>query len=336
MKSNLGIRWVSLIICLILGLGAGYGVAAFIVYQPQVTKLQMILTTTESELATVQSEKMVLEANYSTLSDRYSTLQTSYSGLSLDHSKLQSDYSVLNSRYSTLQTLYNLLSSSYSSLDEQYDTLGSRWDTIFQTVQSNYISSTFIYYTDYGESFNIMNMQIPYDTYKYYHEQQSHPSFPDYNLDGYKMYITPNEPIITSIVSKIKVQTGSEEELANALLDFVQSKSFTLSNRYYPTDEYKYPIEALVSMGGDCDTHAFLYATLLKAAGFKVLLAFTSDRSHLGVAVHLTNEPTHCEQNYYYFTQDGVRYYYAETTGWGWMVGELPPDIGESFYLVSV
>jgi hypothetical protein len=149
------------------------------------------------------------------------------------------------------------------------------------------------------------------------------------------MYITPNEPIITNIVSKIKGQTGSEEELADALLDYVQDKSFTLSNRYYPTEEYKYPIETLVSMGGDCDTHAFLYATLLKAAGFKVLLAFTSDRSHIGVAVHLENEPTHCERNYY-FTQDGVRYYYAETTGWGWMVGEMPPDMGESFFLVSI
>jgi acyl carrier protein phosphodiesterase len=159
MRANLGRSWASLVICLILGLGAGYGLAAFIVYQPQVTKLQTILIATESVLAVVQSEKTILDANYSRLSDRYSTLQTSYNGLSLNHSKLQSDYSALNSRY-------NQLSSSYSSLDEQYDTLDSRWDTIFQTIQSNYVSSTFIYYTGYGESFNIMNIQIPYDTYK--------------------------------------------------------------------------------------------------------------------------------------------------------------------------
>jgi hypothetical protein len=151
------------------------------------------------------------------------------------------------------------------------------------------------------------------------------------------MYLTPNESIIKSIVSKIKDQTGSEEELVDALLDFVQSKSFTLSNRYYYTNEYKYPIETLVTMGGDCDTHAFLYATLLKAAGFKVLLAFTSDMSHVGVAVHLTNTPLHYKQNSCsYFTQANERYYYAETTSWGWMVGDMPPDIGESFYLVSV
>lgn len=62
-------------------------------------------------------------------------------------------------------------------------------------------------------------------------------------------YITSDETIINQIVETIKNQTQSEEELANALLDFVQYKGFTLSIRYYPTTGLKYPIETMVEMG---------------------------------------------------------------------------------------
>ena len=173
--------------------------------------------------------------------------------------------------------------------------------------------------------------------YKYYNEK-SHPSIPNNNLELARQYITPNEQIIQSIVSNMRMQTKNEEEFIDALLDFVQYKDYVLSIRYYPTYQYKYPIETLVEMGGDCDTHAFLYATLLKAAGFKVLLLLTSDRTHAAVAVHLTASPEHnTQETAWYFTHNGIKYYYAETTHWGWRVGDLPEDLkNKKFYLIEV
>jgi len=306
----------SSLICLVFGSVAGYVVSAF-VYQPLITKLQ---------------------GDLSALNAKYSELKLDYSDLNLSCSRLSSDYAQLNDRYSSLQASYSQLISDYSDLKTNYDTIKLRWDIIFQTAQTNYTSTTIVYYTNFGEDWNIMSVYIHYDVYKYYHEEQPHPTITKFNLDAAKTYITPNEPIIKRIVSEIKAQTKSEEELADALLDFVQYKSYALSNRYYYTLEYKYPIETLVEMGGDCDTHAFLYASLLKAAGFKIVLAFTSDMAHVGVAVHLTNTPTHNGQSTAtYLTHDGVRYYYAETTNWGWMVGDMPPDLeGRSFYLTSI
>ena len=84
-------------------------------------------------------------------------------------------------------------------------------------------------------------------------------------------------------------------------------------------------------MGGDCDTHAFLYASLLKVAGFKVLLAFTADGTHVVVAIHLSSPPEHnIHGSAWYFTFNGLKYYFAETTSWGWRVSDPPEELKDA------
>lgn len=191
----------------------------------------------------------------------------------------------------------------------------------------NHTATTVIYYTNFGKDEHFMTLPIPYEKYENYHERP-HPYFSIHGIDVAKTYITPDEPIIQKIVSTIKGQTRGEEELANALLDFVQDKRHSLSIRYYKTTELKYPIETLVEMGGDCDTHTFLYATLLKAAGFKCLMAFTEESPHTYVGVHLANPPSHNRQSSYHFlTEQEEKYYIAETAAWGWMIGDIPPEL---------
>jgi hypothetical protein len=159
-----------------------------------------------------------------------------------------------------------------------------------------------------------------------------------------KEYITANETIIKQIAEKIKNETQSEEEPANALLDFVQYKGFKLSIIYYPTTELKYPIETLVEMGGDCDTHSFLYATLMKAAGFKVLILLSKDPvsnglPHAATAIHLTKPPTHSLPKYEdkIFIYNNETYYFAETTTSDFRVGDLPTLLKEvNFYTINV
>jgi hypothetical protein len=133
---------------------------------------------------------------------------------------------------------------------------------------------TIVYYTNNGKNQQILSLSIPYEKYDAYHKK-NHPYWGENNLTSAIEYVSSNETIINQIVETVKGQTKNEEELANALLDLVQDKESALSIRYYPTTELKYPIETLVEMGGDCDTHSFLYGTLMKAAGFKVLFAGT-------------------------------------------------------------
>jgi len=190
---------------------------------------------------------------------------------------------------------------------------------VFNPAQANCTAVTIVYYTNFGKNLQMITLSVPYEKYENYH-RRFHPYWGELDLTSARNYITQNETIINQIVEKIRNQTQSEEELADALLDFVQDKGFALNIRYYPTTELKYSIETLVGMGGDCDTHSFLYATLMKAAGFKVLLLLSKDPvdglPHVATAIHLANPPTHSLPEYEdkFFIYNGEKYYFAETT----------------------
>jgi hypothetical protein len=225
---------------------------------------------------------------------------------------------------------------------EQYENLAQMVEKVFSPAEAGCTAVTVVYYTNFGKSMQLITVSVPYKKYESYHTMV-HPYWGELNLSSARKYITQNETIINQIVEKIRNQTRSEEELADALLDFVQDKGIALSIRYYPTIQLKYPIETLVEMGGDCDTHSFLYATLMKAAGFKVLLLLSKnpvgDLPHVATAVHLTNPPTHSLPEYEdkFFTYDGEKYYFAETTTWNYRVGDLPPWLKSvDFYIIPI
>ncbi|MBI4319447.1 MAG: hypothetical protein HY675_13245 [Chloroflexi bacterium] len=84
----------------------------------------------------------------------------------------------------------------------------------------------------------------------------------------------------------------------------------------------KYPIETLMEEAGDCEDQAILTAALLKRMGYDVALLFCPGHAALGVAGAQGLPGT-------YFTDPstGIQYFYAETTGDGWILGELPKDL---------
>lgn len=239
-----------------------------------------------------------------------------------------------------LHTEYENLAQNYNSLAATYDELSK---SIFSYAQPNCTAVTIVYYTNFSNNRQIATFSIPYDTYANYH-RKPHPYWGEQNLTSVKEYITQNETIIQQIVDKIRNETRGEEELANALLDFVQYKGFTSSIRYYPTTELKYPIETLVEMGGDCDTHSFLYATLMKAAGFKVLILLSKEPVnngllHVATAIQLANPPAHNLPEYEdkVFIYNDETYYFAETTAWNYRVGDLPAWLNSvDFYIIPV
>jgi len=220
----------------------------------------------------------------------------------------------------------NELVTENNDLNGTYQTFRS---DVFKSVEVNRTPVTIVYYTNFSNNEQIITLSVPYEKYNST-TYSNHRIWNNETLEPAKDYITNNETIVSQIVETVINQTRSEEELANALLDFVQDKQNGLSIRYYPTRELKYPIETLVEMGGDCDTHAILYATLMKAARFKVLLLYSNekidDQHHVAIAVHLEKPPQNSQPDIEdsVFTYNGEEYYYAETTGWGWRVGDLP------------
>jgi hypothetical protein len=234
------------------------------------------------------------------------------------------------------------LNESYDkSFQEKYEIAESYQkfrEDIFYEAENKRTAVTIVYYTNFGQNQQILSLSVPYEKYDSYHKTK-HPYWSIKNLTSATEYISSNETIIKQIVEIIRNQTESDEELADALLTFVQDKGHSLSIRYYPTLELKYPIETLVEMGGDCDTKSFLYATLMKAAGFKVLLLYSNEtlsdgQYHAATAIHLINVP---EQSGLYFTYNDEKYYYAETTQFYRRVGELPANLQNvTFNIVPV
>ncbi len=242
------------------------------------------------------------------------------------------DYNDLINDYNLLVNDFNELSASYNALQED----------VFCLAEENHTAVTIAYYTNFSRNQQIITLSVPQERYNASHHKE-HPSWNKNNLANAKDYITYNEPIIKQIVETVEGQTQSREELANALLDFVQDKGHGLSIRYYPTDELKYPIETLVEMGGDCDTHVFLYGTLMKAAGFKVLFLLSNEKVngqyHAATAIQLENPPENSLPDYQdlVYPYNGEKYYYAETTSWHWRVGDVPPNFENlSFFLLPI
>ena len=85
-------------------------------------------------------------------------------------------------------------------------------------------------------------------------------------------------------------------------------------------DEFRrYPIETLIDGGGDCEDTTILVAALLRGLGEKPVLIFTPGHIALGISGNFSGASV---------TYNGTEYYYCETTGTGWTVGDLPSSSG--------
>ncbi len=108
-------------------------------------------------------------------------------------------------------------------------------------------------------------------------------------------------------------------ETIDFIVSFVQNLPYTEDNVTSPYDEYpRFPLETLIEGGGDCEDTAILAATLLKELGHDVMLIRLPGHMALGVACET------CDGTYY--VAAGKRYYYIETTGTGWRIGQIPPQ----------
>ena len=111
-----------------------------------------------------------------------------------------------------------------------------------------------------------------------------------------------------------------------------QSLPYTLDNVTTPVDEYpRYPIETLVDNGGDCEDTSILASELIRKLGYDTVLIHPPE--HMAVGVYCKD----CQGSYYAF--HGRNYYYVETTGENWQIGQLPDEYkgkqAEIFLLVA-
>lgn len=109
---------------------------------------------------------------------------------------------------------------------------------------------------------------------------------------------------------------------AEFVIEFTQNLPYiqdTVGTGY--RDYTKSVIETLVDAGGDCEDTAILMAAILESRDFNYDAVLLLLPGHMAVGVAGEND---LPGSYYEF--DGKRYYYLETTGGGWEVGEIPEE----------
>jgi hypothetical protein len=135
--------------------------------------------------------------------------------------------------------------------------------------------------------------------------------------------------LICYIMEVSERNTLSMYETCQFILDFVQKPNIDyefdeMCDEIGNYEDYaRFPIETLYDKRGDCDCKAVLAAALFGAAGIPTL--FILSHNHAAIAVHIPRE--HMEffsNNNAVFTYKGKQYYYCETTGDFWVLGQIP------------
>ena len=172
-------------------------------------------------------------------------------------------------------------------------------------------------WTDFNGNDWTWDLDLSEDTYKFYKSKKRTDEYTTYATDPY------DDELIQSIVELFK-QSASEEgyndrDTINFVISFVQSLPYTSDNVTTGFDEYqRYPYETLWDNGGDCEDTAILTAVLLKEMEYDAVMI--SPPRHMAVGVNLES------QSGVYYEFKGKKYYYLETTGDNWEIGEIPDD----------
>jgi len=163
--------------------------------------------------------------------------------------------------------------------------------------------------------------------------------------DGYARFTTPNEQYVINLANDLndiaKSEGFTDLETANFILTFVQTIDYKVDNytNYQGIQEYpKYPIEMLWDGQGDCEDSSALYASLMGALDYDVvlLLFIGNPEGHAAIGISVAGASG---KSYSY---NGNNYYYAETTDTGTLIGFDPEfyfyglDMNQASYTYDV
>jgi hypothetical protein len=197
--------------------------------------------------------------------------------------------------------------------------------------QTQYYSREFAW--NYGGEYWTWNLSIPATLYEAYVAvpDSARTQIP---LSGFGYFTTTQDSYLQSLVAKINAtatrQGYSPYQEVNFVLAFVQSIPYATDLNSTGYQDYpRFPVETLVDNVGDCKSHSILFATLTLMLGYGAI--FINPPDHLAVGVEGNNlQGT-------YWTYDNQTYYYCETTGEGFTIGQLPAQFnGESAYVYPI
>jgi hypothetical protein len=164
------------------------------------------------------------------------------------------------------------------------------------------------------------HLTLPLDN-KLYNEYKSRTRNRDYDLfasDSYDDWLITN--ISDNLCSLSKDYGLEENEVPGLCISFVQSLNYTSDLESSGYEEYpRFPYETLYDNGGDCEDTAILAVAILQKMGYDVVLLQLPGHMAIGIKC----SPGQKGKSFEY---KGNNYYYVETTGSDWQIGEVPEE----------
>jgi hypothetical protein len=157
-----------------------------------------------------------------------------------------------------------------------------------------------------------------YNEYKFRTRNRNYDLFAS---DPYDDWLIAN---ISDTLYSLSKDCGLEEkQIPGLCISFVQSLNYTSDLESSGYEEYpRFPYETLYDNGGDCEDTAILSAAILQEMGYDVVLLELPEHMALGIKCGP-------EQKGSSFEYEGSNYYYMETTGTDWQIGEIPEEYAD-------
>ena len=163
----------------------------------------------------------------------------------------------------------------------------------------------------------------------------------DHNVKAYSDYITfatPDDPTLQDFTNDLFEQIAGSNltdlQEAQYILNFVQALKYAEDNVTTGIGEYpRYPVETLVDQMGDCEDTALLAISIAEIRGIDSALILLyeafSDTGHAAPSFAVDGTGS-------YYPVDEVLFYYGESTGSGWTIGEMPEFNSTRAYVYEV
>lgn len=328
----MSLKYSSLILVgLILGASVGYGVG--LVYIPEIVD-EFLPDNYKSKYDKLHGQLENLTGLYEAAISELEVLQGSYDQLAEEHQYLTESFDILTEDFEALTEEHEALGETYNETLEDYSSLLLQYQIITgsapltpQSVSDGTIRRDFAWI--YDDKTYAISLYIPEQLYQYYRDKTRVPT------EDYSVYVThpQDDEYISTIIERfdeIALEEGyDDEQEVNLVIAFVQSLPYATDDVSTPFDEYpRYPLETLVDGGGDCEDTSILASTLLDAMDYGVVLVNLPEHVAVGVAAEAYGT---------YWVHEGTKYFYVETTGEGWGLGQLPEEFeGEPAYIYPI
>jgi hypothetical protein len=189
---------------------------------------------------------------------------------------------------------------------------------------------------DYNGQHWTWNLSVPLELYDAY-KTVPVSNRTQYGAAGYGFCTTTEDPYVQSLAKELNDTSNrlgyDAFDKVSFILSFVQSLPYTSDSVTTGFDEYpRFPLETLVDDGGDCEDSSILLASLTLILGFKTV--YINPPGHYAVGISGNN----LRGTYWTYPEGSNNtYYYCETTGNYFMIGEMPSHyIGQSVNIYTL